>query len=427
MTSPDTSWFTEARFGFFVHWGLYALPARHEWMQKREQTHPDEYARYAEYFDPGRFDPKAWAEEAWNAGMRYTVITTKHHEGFALWDSAVTDFKATNTPAGRDLLREFVDAFRARGFRIGLYHSLIDWHHPDFPVDCVHPMHANEDFKAAEAGRDITKYADFLHAQVRELLTGYGQIDILWFDFSYAGRPGAWGGKGKDDWRSEELLATVRELQPGILINDRLDVPGDFTTPEQFQPSGPLLQDGKPVVWEACQTINGSWGYDRDNTAFKSVDLLLRMLIDGVSKGGNLLLNVGPNGRGDLDPVSVERLRGIADWTTLHARAIHGAGPSTYQPPADSRYTQRGNRLYLHLFSWPLRHVHLAGLAGKVVYAQLLHDASEIRFQDRSAQDSAHSNLDDPTLAALGDTVTLTLPDRRPDAAVPVVEIFLRD
>lgn len=151
------------------------------------------------------------------------------------------------------------------------------------------------------------------------------------------------------------------------------------------------------------------------------------MLIDGVSKGGNLLLNVGPNGRGDLDPVSVERLRGIADWTTLHARAIHGAGPSTYQPPADSRYTQRGNRLYLHLFSWPLRHVHLAGLAGKVVYAQLLHDASEIRFQDRSAQDSAHSNLDDPTLAALGDTVTLTLPDRRPDAAVPVVEIFLRD
>lgn len=244
MTSPDTSWFTEARFRVLRPLGPLC-PARAPRVDAEAGADPPRRVRrYAEYFDPGRFDPKAWAEEAWNAGMRYTVITTKHHEGFALWDSAVTDFKATNTPAGRDLLREFVDAFRARGFRIGLYHSLIDWHHPDFPVDCVHPMHANEDFKAAEAGRDITKYADFLHAQVRELLTGYGQIDILWFDFSYAGRPGAWGGKGKDDWRSEELLATVRELQPGILINDRLDVPGDFTTPNSSSPPARCFRTG---------------------------------------------------------------------------------------------------------------------------------------------------------------------------------------
>ncbi|UUN29791.1 alpha-L-fucosidase [Streptomyces sp. FIT100] len=217
----DTTWFTEARLGLFVHWGLYALPARRgdntgtsEWVQRHEHTHPDVYARYARWFDPDRYDPAAWAEEAWQAGMRYAVLTTKHHDGFCLWDSALTDFKATNTPAGRDLVRQFTDAFRARGFRIGFYHSLLDWHHPDFPVDGKHPLDA--DALARTDPRDIAAYAEYLHGQVRELLTGYGRIDVMWFDFSYAHEPGVWGGKGSDDWRSSELLALVKGLQPVV-------------------------------------------------------------------------------------------------------------------------------------------------------------------------------------------------------------------
>ncbi|MFI1962781.1 alpha-L-fucosidase [Streptomyces pathocidini] len=425
----DTAWFTEARFGLFVHWGLYAIPARRgnntgtsEWVQRHEHSHTDAYARYLRYFDPDRYDPAAWAEEAWDAGMRYAVLTTKHHDGFCLWDSALTDFKATNTPAGRDLVREFTDAFRSRGFRIGFYHSLIDWHHPEFPVDGKHPMDENEEFKAAASGRDITKYADYLHGQVRELLTGYGRVDVMWFDYSYPEQPGAWGGKGAADWRSEELFATVRELQPRILVNDRLDVPGDFITPEQVQLAGQLKRDGKPVVWEACQTMNGDWGYNRDNLAFKSAGQLVRMLIDTVANGGNLLLNTGPTARGTLEKASVERLRAVGEWMELHERSIRGAGPSTYRPPADARYTQRGDRLYLHLFSWPMRHIHLPGLAGTVEHAQMLQDGSEVLFQDTTTVDG---HPDDPALSDEG-SLTLHLPENRPETAVPVVELFLR-
>ncbi len=222
--------------------------------------------------------------------MKYVVITTKHHEGFCLWDSALTDYKATNTPAGRDLLRPIIDAFRAEGLRIGLYHSLLDWHHPDFPIDGMHPQRDDAEAIAAAQGRDVSRYADYLYGQVEELLTHFGRIDCLWFDFSYPQR--VWGGKGREDWRSEALVAHARQLQPDVIVNDRLDIPGDLTTPEQYQPAGPMA--GDEGLWEACQTLNGSWGYDRDNLDWKSADMLVRMLVDGVSKGGNLLLNVGP-------------------------------------------------------------------------------------------------------------------------------------
>ena len=228
-------WFTHERFGLFVHWGLYAVPARHEWVKSREQIPDQDYQRYFETFDPDLFDPEAWAHEARAAGMRYAVLTTKHHDGFCLWDSALTDYKAPNTPAGRDLVRPFVDAFRAAGLRIGFYHSLIDWHHPQFPVDGIHPQRDDAAFKEREAHRDIAVYREYLHGQVRELLTDYGEVDVMWFDFSYPDR--WWGGKGKDDWGSEALLAMTRELQPGILVNDRLEIGGDLVTPEQYQPA----------------------------------------------------------------------------------------------------------------------------------------------------------------------------------------------
>jgi alpha-L-fucosidase len=425
-TLGDTSWFIRDRFGLFVHWGLYAVPARHEWVKNRERITDEDYQKYFDHFDPDLYDPVEWARAAKQAGMKYAVITTKHHEGFCLWDSALTDYKAPNTPAGRDLLRPWVDAFRAEGLRIGFYHSLIDWHHPDFPVDYFHPQRDDEDYKVANGGRDVRKYAEYLHGQVRELLTQFGTIDILWLDFSYPWAP--WGTKGRDDWQADALHAMIRELQPNILLNDRLDLPEarDFATPEQWQPRGWVTSGGTPVVWEACQTLNGSWGYDRDNLDWKSAEMLVKLLIDSVSKGGNLLLNVGPTARGEFDPRAKDTLATFGEWTRVHGRSIYDATMGEFPQPADGRYTQRGNRLYLHLFSWPFRHVHLDGLLGRVDYAQFLHDGSEITF---APGDDPYSRVSDVVAARREETKTLSLelPVQKPDVLVPVIELFLRE
>ena len=420
-TVGKSDWFIRDRFGLFIHWGIYSAAARHEWVKNREQMGDAEYQRYFDHFDPDLYDPSEWARAAKRAGMRYVVVTTKHHDGFCLWDSQLTEYKATNTPAGRDLIRPLVEAFRAEGFKIGFYHSLIDWHHPEFPVDGLHPQREDLAFREASRHRDVRKYAEYLHGQVRELLTNYGKVNIMWLDFSYSSRDWGWSrGKGKDDWQSERLVATVRELQPGILVNDRAEVGGDFHTPEQWQPRGWVHVDGKPVVWEACQTLNGSWGYDRDNLDWKPPVMLIRMLVDSVSKGGNLLLNVGPTARGEFEPRALRVLDEIGAWMRLHGRSIYGATASAFTPPPDCRYTQRGNRLYLHLFAWPFRHVHLEGLAGKVEYAQLLNDASEIRVLPTA---DAHRER----LGVGPDVLTLVLPVQKPDVAVPVVELFLKE
>ena len=421
-TSGDTAWFTEARFGLFLHWGLYALPARHEWVKQRERIRDEDYRRYFDHFDPDRYDPAAWARLAKAAGMRYVVVTAKHHEGFCLWDSRLTDYKAPNTPAGRDLLRPLVDACRAEGLRVGFYYSLIDWHHPDFPVDGLHPQRDDEEYKAANAGRDIARYREYLHGQVRELLTGYAPVDIIWLDFSYPDR--VWGGKGRADWDSAGLVTMIRELAPQVIVNDRLDLPesANVRTPEQYQPREWLTVDGRRVVWEACQTLTGSWGYDRDNLEWKSPELLVRLLVDSVAKGGNLLLNVGPNGRGEFEPRARETLAAIGEWTRLHGRAIYGCTASDLPPPPDCRFTQRGDRLYLHLFTWPFRHVHLDGLAGKVAYAQLLNDASEIKMREIDPDQPAQNT----TMRGTPGTLTLELPIQRPPVLVPVIELFLK-
>lgn len=301
---------------------------------------------------------------------------------------------------------------------------MIDWHHPDFVIDGLHPLRDEENVAELNVGRDMNRYRDYLHGQVRELLTRYGEISYLFYDFSYpeSQLPEVYNNKGAEDWGSVELMALTRELQPGIVINDRLDIPGDLVTPEQYQPAEPMRRDGELVAWEACQTINGSWGYYRDNTLFKTPEMLVRMLVDGVSKGGNLLFNIGPTGRGDFDPVSAQTLAGLGEWTRVHGRSIYDAGPSEFTAPNDCRYTQRGDRLYLHLFAWPFEHVHLPGLAGRVQYAQLLNDASEVAFSesdpDALAQNTSMGGQPPGTL-------TLSLPVRQPAVAVPVVELFL--
>lgn len=425
MTGSDTAWFVRDRFGMFIHFGLYSLAARHEWVMTRERMTVSEYRRYFSVFDPDLLDAREWARQARAAGMKYVVLTTKHHDGFCLWDSSLTDYTSVHSPFGRDIVAEFVEAVRAEGLSVGLYHSLLDWHHPEFPIDGLHPLRDVVDVHTLNESRSIERYRTYLHDQVRELLTGYGRIDYFFFDYSYDVAPHdqAWGGKGAAAWGADSLLALVRELQPGIIVNDRLGIDGDFVTPEQYQPDKPMEDEaGRPVVWEACQTLNGSWGYDRDNTAFKSPELLIRLLVDGVSKDGNLLLNVGPNGRGEFSPHAVETLREIGEWMRMHERSVRGAHHSEFEPPRDSRYTQRGDRLYLHLLTWPMEYVQLPGLADRVIYAQMLDDGSEVEQirTDPGARAFTTGMGGQPP-----GTLTLRLPIARPDVLLPVVELFL--
>jgi alpha-L-fucosidase len=429
-TPGDTSWFVHDRFGMFIHWGTYALAARHEWVKSNERIPDERYEQYFKRFDPDLYDPEQWAQAADDAGMKYFVITTKHHEGFCLWDSALTDYKATNTPCGKDLLKPMVEAFRGRGLRVGFYHSLIDWHHPQYVIDvCNHPMREHPDREKLNKKRDQMKYADYLHGQVRELLTRFGTVDVMWFDFSFpnaAARLDFSKGKGREAWRSKELYKMVRELMPNVILDDRLDLAEgwDVKTPEQFQPRQWLRVNGQPVVWEACQTFSGSWGYHRDEASWKSVDQLVQMLIDTVSKGGNLLLNVGPTGRGEFDARAMERLRGMGEWMRRHSRSIYGCtqAPRGFAAPQDCRltYNPKTRRMYLHVFAWPFRHLHMDGFAGKVEYAQLLNDASEVHMRGLAPwQQERSSDRDHKTL-------TLELPVPKPNVTVPVIELFMK-
>jgi len=419
------AWWTHDRFGMFIHWGLYALAARHEWVKKNERMTTEKYEKYFEIFDPDLYDPAEWARTAKNAGMKYAVITTKHHEGFCMFDSKYTDYKVTNTPYGKDIIKEWVDAFRAEGLKIGFYYSLIDWHHPDYVIDRVHPQsgRTDEEYEKLNKGRDMSKYRKYLKNQVRELLTNYGKIDILWLDYSFPGKH----GKGHEDWDSEGLLKMVRELQPGIIVNDRLDLKAyedgwDFTTPEQFKvPEWPTW-NGKKIPWETCQTFSGSWGYYRDEMTWKDTKQLLVLLIESVSKGGNLLLNVGPTGRGYLDPRAVSALNSMGEWMKYNGRSIYGCtqAPEEYQVPPNSllTYNPELNRLYIHLLDYPLQNFNLPGYKGKIKYAQFLHDASEIKMS------KPHGYWMKQEMGE--NDVNLSLPVVKPDVEIPVIELFLK-
>ena len=426
-TPGDTKWFVHDRFGMFIHWGLYALPARHEWVKHNERIPNEEYdARYFKRFDPDLYDPKVWARAAAGAGMKYFVVTTKHHEGFCLWDSKLTDYKAPNTPCSKDLLKPMVKAFRDEGLHAGFYHSLIDWHHPQYVLDPhIGPYRDHPDREKMNKGRDQAKYAQYLHGQVRELLTQFGKIDILWFDFSYPKPDGS--GKGAKDWQSEKLYKLVRKLAPHIILDDRLDLPKgwDIKTPEQFQPREWVTVMGQRVVWEACQTFSGSWGYHRDEQSWRSTDELIRTLIDCVSKGGNLLLNVGPTARGEFDYRAMDRLQGIGEWMKRHSRSIYGCteAPQEFPTPQDCRLTYNPDtkRMYVHVLAWPYQHLHLDGFADRVKYAQLLNDASEVHMKGPEEWQIARAGGKKPT-----NTLTLNLPAQKPNVAVPVIELFMK-
>ena len=440
QTPGDNTWFLHDRFGMFIHWGLYSMPARHEWIKTREKISEEKYDKYFEYFDPDLYDPTDWARRAKAAGMKYAVFTTKHHEGFCMFDTAYTDYKCTNTKAGRDLVREYVDAFRAEGIRIGFYYSLIDWHHPDFPIDKLHPMRCHPDAYEMNKTRDMKKYAEYMRNQVRELLTNYGKIDILWFDFSYTAAdkyhdgadPRVLTGKGKDDWEAKELIALARSLQPGIIIDNRTELEQDLWTPEQTVVSSwpRHHKTGELVPWEACHTFSGSWGYYRDEMTWKSPEQLIKLLIDSVSLGGNLLMNVGPTSRGYLDSRAIDALDVYAKWMKYNGRSIYGCtmAEPEFKAPNGVVYTQSvdGKRLYAHLIDYPFKHLMLPGLADKVDYVQFLHDGSELLYADKDdirhlaeSGGESHSEVDLSNLI-------INLPIKKPDVIYPVVELFLK-
>ena len=418
-------WWTDARFGMFIHWGLYALPARHEWVKNHEKITDEAYQKYFDHFNPDLYNPADWVRAAKNAGMKYIVITSKHHEGFCLWDSKYTDYKAPKTPAGRDLLKPLVEAARAEGIKIGFYYSLLDWHHPDYTVDSCHPMWGNKEFMEKAKGRDFSKYQEYLYNQVRELMTEFGTIDALFMDFSFPGKD----GKGRADWRSEKLIKMIRELQPGIVVDDRLDlldVPGgwDYRTPEQEMPKEWVQVDGRPVPWETCQTFSGSWGYYRDETSWKSTNQLIGMLIETVSKGGNLILNVGPTARGTFDRRATDRLQGMGEWMKVNSRSIYGCtqAPAEFPVPQNCllTYNPAAKRLYVHVLRWPIDILRLDGFAGKVAYAQLLNDASEIRYTEEGLAPAGKKG------EKTANSLVLELPIAKPGVEIPVIELFLK-
>lgn len=420
------AWWTNDRFGMFIHWGTYSLAARHEKVKKNEKMSDAEYQKYFDNFNPDLYNPKEWAKLAKAAGMKYAVITTKHHEGFTLFDSKHTEYKVTNTPYGKDALKEWVAAFRAEGLKIGFYYSVIDWHHPDYTVDRVSPNAPKNDekYKELNKNRDMNKYRKYLKDQVTEILTNYGKVDMLWMDFSFPGKH----GKGREDWGSVELMKLIRKLQPEIIVNDRLDIKEyeggwDFTTPEQFKVNEWPTYNGKKIPWETCQTFSGSWGYFRDELTWKDNKQLLVLLIESVSKGGNVLLNVGPTGRGEIDYRAEKALLKMGDWMKYNGKSIYNCtqAPDEFIAPENSlvTYNPTTNRLYIHLLDYPLQNFTIKGLKGKIKYVQFLHDMSEIKV-------TKPHGFGPGAGGGLGENdINLQLPIVKPNVEIPVIEIIL--
>ncbi|NND05053.1 MAG: alpha-L-fucosidase [Saprospiraceae bacterium] len=357
-------WWRDARFGMFIHWGLYAVPAGEhmgkrtdrigEWIMHHLNIPIKEYETYAQQFNPVKFDAQAWVALAKEAGMKYMVITSKHHDGFCLWDSKVTDWDVLDaSPFKRDILRELADACERESIRLCFYHSIMDWHHPDAQA-INEPNYNSRDPKSVNP--NFSRYfQNYLKPQVKELMTGYGDIGVMWFD-----------GEWIPDYTTEmgkELYQEIVDADPDMIINNRVDkgrqgmqgmnkegeFAGDFGTPEQEIPDQGLAG----VDWESCMTMNDTWGFKHFDQNWKSAETLIHNLIDIASKGGNYLLNVGPTGAGEIPEASVKRLADIGTWMKTNGEAIYGTSASPFDKPAWGRYTQKDNLVFVHIFDWP--------------------------------------------------------------------------
>ena len=373
-------WWHEAKFGMFIHFGLYSVIGRHEWAMEMEGIPVAEYEKLAEQFNPKPNAAREWARLAKRAGMKYMVMTTKHHEGFCLFDTEFTDYCAPKRACGRDLVAEFVEAARAEGLRVGFYYSLMDWHHPD-GARCV------ED----EAARK--RFVKYIHGQVRELMTNYGKIDILWYDVPWP--------LDAEGWESARMNRMVRELQPSIIINNRSGLPEDFSTPEQHVRGEPAGR-----AWETCMTMNDSWGYHKADDNWKTPKQILRYLITCARDGGNYLLNIGPKPDGSVPEESVHILNVVGEWMDKYGHTIYGAEPCDVKRSCFANFTRKGTTLYVHIHFWPGEEWAIGGIRTKVKSAKLLPEGEPVKFE----QNEFHVRFKD-------------LPSEAPDNPISVLEL----
>jgi alpha-L-fucosidase len=377
-------WFREARFGMFIHWGLYAQIGRHEWAMNLERIPVEDYEKLAQTWKPKRGCQRQWAKLAKSTGMRYMVMTTKHHEGFCLWDSKVCDYNAARHGPGRDLVAEYVEACRAEGLKVGLYYSLQDWHHPD-------SLKGLKDEKARR------RFIDFTHGLVEELMTNYGKIDILWYDCPHPYTT-------PEQWESEKMNAMVRRLQPDIIINNRTRLPEDFGTPEQH-----ITPEQGGRMWEACMTMNDSWGYTPIDVNYKSAWQVVGMLRQVAAGGGNLLLNIGPAPDGSLPPIYRKVFGEVGEWLKQYGPSVYEAtDPMKQGWQITGAFTRKGSTVYFHCNRWPGKELAIGGLQNKVLEARLM-GGPEIAFSQS------------------GERLVLTgLPEKAPNKAATVIELKVR-
>ena len=362
VPAPDhdrrIQWWREAKFGMFIHWGLYSILGREAWAMGDEDIPLAEYEKLAGQFHPPPHAARAWARLAREAGMRYMVMTTKHHEGFCLFDSKLTDYSATKQGPGRDLVQEYVEAARAENLRVGFYYSLMDWHHPDW-------LHAKDDPAARK------RFVDYIHGQIRELMSNYGKVDILWYDM-----PVPLDAQG---WRSEEMNSMVLKLQPDIVINNRNLLPGDFSTPEQSTQAA-------RGDWESCMTMNDSWGYLAGDNNWKSTQQLVQNLVECARDGGNYLLDIGPQADGSVPEPSVSHLKAIGKWLRKNGDAVYATQRCRFPHGNIGVYTRRGNTLYTIIYFWPGETMTVGGVKFKVNSARFLATGQAVKFTQKGSQ-----------------------------------------
>jgi alpha-L-fucosidase len=387
-------WWHAAKFGMFVHWGLYAVLGQHEWAMEYEGIPIPQYELLAKHFHPKPNAARDWARLARRAGQKYMVMTTKHHEGFCMFDTKLTNYCATKQGPGRDLVREYVEAARAEGLRVGFYYSLMDWHHPDGAI-C----------KTDEQAR--RRFVDYTHGLIRELMTNYGKIDVLWYDVDWPLTP--------EQWESERMNKMVFDLQPEIIVNNRNGVQGDFSTPEQH-----IQASEAGRSWETCMTLNESWGFNRGDLEWKTPRIIVNNLAQCAQGGGNYLLNIGPMPDGSVPPASVEVLEVVGKWLDSNGRSIYETERGDLRNDGNTNFTRRGNTLYVHQKSWPGHTpaaewlsffkpevvIAIGGLKPKVTAARLLKSGEKVTF----TQDE--------------DSFRLTsLPIAAPDSPTTVIEL----
>jgi alpha-L-fucosidase len=418
-----TQWWRDARFGMFIHFGAYAVAARGEWVKSNEKLTTEQYQQYIDVFNPVDFDARKWAKLARAAGMKYAVLTAKHHDGFCMFDSKLTDYKVSTRFGGRDIVREFLDAFRDEGLKVGLYYSLIDWHHPDYPNVGNHPQRDDKEY--AKRNFNWDNYLKYMHGQVEELVKNYGRLDIMWFDYSFDEYRG-------EKWKAKELLDMVHHYQPDIIVDNRLNINdgtkstgrtismyGDFETPEQGIPDEAIVDKyGNAIPWETCLTLNNNWGYFEGDNDWKSPEMIVHALVNCVSKNGNLLLNVGPDGRGNIPAESVRILTQVGKWMDKNSEGIYGCGLAGLFKPDWGRYTKKGDVLYAHWMYPTIGHISVKGITGKTPVAYLLSTGAELPTEKgwwgNNEKDIFYVNVRRPTY------MTFALPDQT-DTVIKII------